>query len=323
MAEQLRQPVEVRQKFRRLIAESEKQRRHAAAERVRDSVPLLGALLGPIANLVLFDEDLRHGNRGDDGEGAVARVLRSLPKHWRFLNDFVLERRENEFMQIDHIAVGPSTVVVIETKKWRGAILGKGDAWKVKSKGRWHSVETSPSKQATWHASAIRRHLASAGFDADVVPLVVFVEPDWLRVYGCPCAVVEGVRALRRHLLTLDPGEPEAPDDCRRIAEFLATAKALEGAAAGPPITEQPTRPVTASPSLRKPPSPAPLGRGAATGKQRDYVEQLLLAAGLRPSNAGLESLTRAQAQSVIDRLRFQRDVPLPAGLTADGDDGP
>ena len=269
MAELIQQPIEVRKRFRRMISESERRRRELAVEKFERDIPVIGTLLAPLRNLALFDQDLRNGNRGDDGEGAVGRSLRRLPSPWCYLNNVVLEHKPGEFMQIDHIAVGPTVVVVIETKKWRGAILGDRDVFRVKFQGRWTRIE-SPTQQAKWHAQAIRRCLMAAGVPIEVTPVVVFVDPNWLRVQNCSCPVFHGTRELRRYLLSQETEQPPGAPSCRQIGETLAAATSIwdlpQGKQPSAPRPVGSPRPV---PAFRKS-LPAPLPSEVAPPTPKD-----------------------------------------------------
>lgn len=317
MAELIRQTAEVRQKFRRAIEQDERRRREESVDRLERKHPVLGTIIAPLANLVLFDEDLKKWNKGFDGESRVARTLRRLPSPWCYLNNIVLERKPDEYMQIDHIAVGPSGVAVIETKNWRGALQGTRDFWKVKSARGWSRVQKSPTRQAVWHARAVQRYLQALAVSVSVTPIVVFIDPDWLRHQECTCPVFGDVRSMRDHLLSQEGSPLLSPEQCKAVGESLAAAFSLyelpqhapaEAAAAAP--RKEPDLPLP-------PPASHPEGGagGRATPRQRTYVAQLLGAAGLQPVPSRLDLLTRAEAQAVIDRLRFRRDVDLPDGL--------
>ena len=69
------------------------------------------------------------GITGRKGEGLVARALARLGV--AALHDLVLADGQGGLVQIDHVARGPGTVVVIETKTYSGVITGElhGAAW--------------------------------------------------------------------------------------------------------------------------------------------------------------------------------------------------
>lgn len=59
---------------------------------------------------------------GRHGEGKVARLLAGLPRDWVVLNDLAL-RAGGPIVQIDHVAIAPSGVFVLETKAQKGQIV--------------------------------------------------------------------------------------------------------------------------------------------------------------------------------------------------------
>jgi hypothetical protein len=232
---------DARRRFDRAILQQEKRRRGAVVERMKQEHPVLGTVLAPLAHLVLLDDDLRDWEKGQSGESGVSRMLKRLPKPWCYLDDVVLERKPDEFMQIDHIAVGPGGVVAIETKNWHGAVQGYKDVWKVKAHGTWQRVDVGPTRQAVWHAHALQAYLTGVGFPMRVAPVVVFVSPDWLRVDRCSCPVFSDVGALRDHLLSLDVGEEASPELYRDVARTISESYELDVTSASGPEGRAPS----------------------------------------------------------------------------------
>src|SRR5687767_11986945 len=58
--------------------------------------------------------------RGAEGEEATAAALAALPSSWIVIHDVVWPGRK--LANIDHIAVGPSGVFVIDSKNWSGHV---------------------------------------------------------------------------------------------------------------------------------------------------------------------------------------------------------
>lgn len=86
--------------------------------------PLL--LLGLLVGLVRW---FAPSIKGWLGEQAVRRRLdRDLPAGWRVLHDVTLEPAPGDTTQIDHIAIGPGGITVIETKCFKGWIFGDARA---------------------------------------------------------------------------------------------------------------------------------------------------------------------------------------------------
>src|SRR5947209_3482729 len=57
---------------------------------------------------------------GIEGEEVIARLLAGLPSGWYVLHDRRKESRKPA--NIDHIAIGPSGVHVIDAKNWSGTL---------------------------------------------------------------------------------------------------------------------------------------------------------------------------------------------------------
>ena len=339
MAERFEQNEQIRGLFHKRMYQMNLARRQAQIRRAREQHPIAGTVLSPLINLVLVHEDTKKEERGDRGEQQVAKTIASLPAPWCYLNDVVLEYRAGKMMQVDHIAVGPNAVVVIETKNWRGPIKGQHDRFQIRNDRGWNTINKSPTKQAVWHADVLRRYLEAHGFQVSVVPVVVFIRPDWLRADACGCVVLNGPRELLRYLHQMHT--PGADDTCREIATLISGSFALYGtsgagmsAATGAAPSSLPTG-KSSLPTPKTPmvgagplnPSPLPPTNQApvadtdiatsdlATEKQINYARVLLHRAGRQYSEDRLQHLTRSEVQAVIDRLRFHRDVPLPPGL--------
>lgn len=90
--------------------------------------------------------------KGRLGERLVIDLLRRLPDDYWLINDVTLEGGRGN---IDHVLVGPCSVVVIETKRLAGHIRCSGDDWYVNGYRR-----KSISEQVNSAAGAVRRFLA-------------------------------------------------------------------------------------------------------------------------------------------------------------------
>lgn len=314
MAEGFEQSREVRVTFRKAMDEVERERRKQRRDGIRQVHTFAGKVFSPLINLVQFNDDLEQREKGYSGETRIAKTLKKMKAPWCYLNNVVFERGFGEYMQIDHIAVGPHGVFAIETKRWSGAFLGTRDVWRFRATGgKWKRVD-SPTTQAVWHARAIAAHLGTFGFDVPVIPIVVFVEPDWVRTKECSCPVFTDAYAMRQHLLSQQAKDPLIPEECRQVARILAGSFALhkdkkkvEMEPAGPQDSVD-DQAVGLLETRKTDPK-------TATEKQREYVARLIERAGLTLEESRLETLTKQEAQQVIDRLRFKRDVPLPDGL--------
>lgn len=115
--------------------------------------------------------------RGRRGERRVGRKLRALRKEgYTIFHDIMVRRSDGRTSQIDHIAVGPAGVFVIETKNRRGEIVGNDHEKK------WHagkSLFQNPVHQNRTHISALREILGDDTMN--FVSMVVFPDRTDLR----------------------------------------------------------------------------------------------------------------------------------------------
>jgi hypothetical protein len=115
---------------------------------------------------------------GLKGEVEVAHLLADgLDRDYYLYNDLNV-RSGFRRAQIDHVIIGPCGVVVIETKNWRGRLVGDENekAWQ---QYRFEDVPPrrvgNPILQNRRHAEVLTACLRSKGLpEAPVIPLVVF-----------------------------------------------------------------------------------------------------------------------------------------------------
>jgi len=102
---------------------------------------------------------------GASGEASTAEALRSLRRHgWRLVNGLKLSSR----WDIDHVAVGPGGVIVVETK-W------SGDPWPLNGYGSQflNATMDNAAVQAARNAKDLADWLATAGAAVPVISVVV------------------------------------------------------------------------------------------------------------------------------------------------------
>lgn len=160
-------------------AELEYQRRIAA--RREQTEGRYGRRFGRIV-LALTDEPqpTRAWAQGAHGEREVARALAGIPGV-RLLNDLhVRGQRRN----IDHIAVAPAGVFVIDAKDYRGEIRvhNRGGLFRTDERlfvGRHDRSHLADN--VTWQVDVVRGVIADVGITAapPVVPVLCFVNGDW------------------------------------------------------------------------------------------------------------------------------------------------
>ena len=96
--------------------------------------------------------------RGADGEQATAAALDALPKEsWTVFHDVRWPGRK--FANVDHVAVGPTGVFVIDSKNWSGSITVSRDVLRQNGRSREKTVN-----------GAAEAALAVAGLTPVVVP---------------------------------------------------------------------------------------------------------------------------------------------------------
>lgn len=129
-------------------------------------------------------------NIGKYGEKRVAWKLDWLSNEYVTLNDVLLPTNYGT-TQIDHIVISPYGIFVIETKNYKGWILGneKSEMWTQSLYGKkplwgWSSVQyklRNPIKQNTAHVIAISQLLDEVD-DSAIIPIVVFSDSADLKI---------------------------------------------------------------------------------------------------------------------------------------------
>ena len=150
-------------------------------------------------------ENTAASNIGKDGENEVTFVLRSLPQEYLVINnviipDQVTDPNKKHTTQIDHIVISPFGFFVIETKNYRGWILGseKSKEWKEVFRTTPEHYFYNPIKQNWGHVYALAEHLR---LNTRVfIPIVVFSDECELNVETTTPVVY--VSQLEEHILS-------------------------------------------------------------------------------------------------------------------------
>lgn len=234
--------------------EQASRRARRAAERRRDLAADEAAGSAVEAELERLQRQQRNWSQGAEGERQVATALAPLAQFgWLAAHDVHWPGRPQA--NIDHIAVGPGGVVVIDAKNWTGAVTVADGTLRQNGYAREREVEGAAQAAAAvtallapQHRACVRAVICLAGQEQD------------------PVTVGPGVIVIGRH----------------QLAAWLATLPArltpydvaylgrhLQGALAGPrsPGTKQPR-----SARSRKPAStgrPPARGRSAPRGAPR------------------------------------------------------
>lgn len=118
---------------------------------------------------------------GAVGEELVARELWRLARHseWRFVNSVPVGRRGAD---VDHVLVGPGGVFTLNTKNHRGANVWLADRALLVNRRRTDYLRNSRSE-----AERATRLLSRAcGFEVEVEPVIVLIDPGRLTIRGVP-----------------------------------------------------------------------------------------------------------------------------------------
>ena len=138
--------------------------------------------------------------KGKYSEKLVNNKIQELPEEYVVFNDLLFESNGYS-TQIDHIVVSPYGVFVIETKGYKGWILGRenGEYWTqtiYKSKHQFYN----PIKQNAGHVRFLH-HLLKCSTDILFIPIVVFNNSAELKVHADNNIVVNRYNLKRAILL--------------------------------------------------------------------------------------------------------------------------
>ncbi len=177
-----------------LGAEEQATRRARRAAADREAAERAGAVDADARRRA--QEDVRRWSAGAEGERIVAETLTVLGRYgWTTLHDMRWPGRQRA--NIDHIAIGPGGVVVIDAKNWSGDVRVAGSTL-------WQNAhaQTSKVQGAADAASAVTALLAPQHRTA-VRAVVCLVAQEQQPVLADGGAVVLGRWQLPGHLLDL------------------------------------------------------------------------------------------------------------------------
>src|SRR6478735_8574681 len=192
-------------------------RKNARDERIRADHPKLGGLI-----LALSDEpqSTRAWERGAVGEELLAEWLKDLPPTVRVLHD---RRIPGSRANIDHIAVAPSGVWVIDAKRYRGTPALRVDGGILRPRVESLRVD---GRDKTKLVEGVRSQVARvthavADLDVPVIGALCFVQADWPLIGGS--FTVNGIhvlwpRLLVKRIATADPAVIDVDAVVARLA---------------------------------------------------------------------------------------------------------
>lgn len=120
-----RQTPANKERFRQLIQAKVEREKASLVARADEELPSwISWALKPVISTVFDVERVRHNLKGKAGEvGTLLNVRLALPSTWVMINDLVLEPMPDEFIQLDHLVIGPPGIFLVETKAWEGTFL--------------------------------------------------------------------------------------------------------------------------------------------------------------------------------------------------------
>lgn len=230
------QSNEIKELFRTKIREKIARKKRRLMDKMDEGVPSwISWALKPLAIWTYERDRALDESAGQAGERAASLSFwLLLPSSWVVMRDVVLEPEPDEFIQIDHLLVGPAGVYLVETKFWEGAFLCHNDRWRRREGDRWVPCK-SPTAQNLRHARLFRRWL-----DANlsgrlppgdwVHPVVLLLGSSWLRVEGSSMPVFDSGIALSWQIRRQSRVEILSPAGVELLSDAIACAKPLAGA---------------------------------------------------------------------------------------------
>ena len=169
--------------------------------------------------------------RGADGERATAAALDALPKDtWTVFHDVRWPGRK--FANIDHVAVGPSGIFVIDAKRYKGRPRLQVDGGLFRPRTERMFVGSRDCTKLVagvqWQVELVHTALSGRGVTAPILGKLCFVDADWPLIGGAfTIGGVEALwpKALRKQLARPGPLTPEMLHDLHRhIADAFPPA---------------------------------------------------------------------------------------------------
>lgn len=233
-------------------------RARRAAERRRDLAANEAAGSAVEAELERLQRQQRNWSQGAEGERQVAAALEPLAQFgWLAAHDVHWPGRPQA--NIDHIAVGPGGVFVIDAKNWNGAVTVAGGTLRQNGYSREREIEGAAQAAAAVTALLAPQHRASVR----AVICLAGQEQD-------PMTVTSGVTVIGRHQLAAWLATSPVRLTPYDVADL---GRHLHRALAGPQSPGLPARPDARRADAgraRKPSrSPARAPRPSAPARQR------------------------------------------------------
>ncbi|KPU27770.1 hypothetical protein TR13x_03915 [Caloranaerobacter sp. TR13] len=110
---------------------------------------------------ILFTIITNFKSEGEIGEDIVKTDLSELnEEEYKVINNVLLKRKNGRTSQIDHVVISPYGIFVIETKNYKGTIIGTDEdrEW-IQKIGKYRNKFYNPVKQNIGHINALKELL--------------------------------------------------------------------------------------------------------------------------------------------------------------------
>ncbi len=164
--------------------------------------------------------------KGARGEESVARSLALLPPQWHIFHGIAIGRElGGGGADIDHVAVGPTGVFVIETKNWSGAISAEHNTLLCDGV----APDRNPLEQVKTATAALRDRLRDTGETDDtpplpVIPVLCFTGSTALNNITGLAGVIICTEDRLCGILQQHPETHLSSERCQRIIRLLTAA---------------------------------------------------------------------------------------------------
>jgi hypothetical protein len=322
----MRQNKEIKELFREKIREKVAREKDAMRHRIDEETPSwISWALKPVAGIAFDWKHQRDSDRGESGESqALLNFWLFLSKDWILINDVVLEPEPEEFIQVDHILIGPPGIYLIETKAWDGAFLGFRDNWKRKEGSGWVRCE-SPTRQNQRHRRLLKKWLQDNTdipdplIEQSLFPIVLFTRAKWLKANECSMPVFESGLALSLYIRRQTKNTLLLGDQIQTIADHIISAGPLMTAqdVEMPPVTPgvAPSSSESAPKSERRAPTtPVPVSQPASQGP----VSDVKVKTGRTRDGRCYVRVIGSKDEAEAVRMSYAKDGKTPGPLKAD-----
>ncbi len=146
------------------------------------SIPVIFIILAFVGFVVFFILKKKYNilQSGVRGEETTLKILRNLPKDFTVLTNPVISNR-GITMELDFVVVSKNGVFIVESKNYRGVVLGKTSQtyWKQIKRGKNNKVYEkevhNPAKQSFRQKQRLEELFRDLKITANIYPILYFV----------------------------------------------------------------------------------------------------------------------------------------------------